>query len=196
MDIKSLTVIDREIRREGGVAVDPPARKVAACAVLANPLAGAGPQADLSPLVELSVEAGTTLTARALQALGERRPRAYSKGVIVGTGGLLEHGAAMIHVRIGLAMRKGIGRGRALIPGTKKVAGPGAAIDLLFGGIDDAWDYDAMDAMEVSVPGAPAADEVVLIVAFATGRPNPRITGASPEQVAEVVRSLTADGGA
>jgi Amino acid synthesis len=192
MDIRSITVIDKETHREGGRAVAPPARKVAACAVLGNPLAGEGPEADLAPLVELSVEAGTLLTGRALDALPGLRPRAYSKGVIVGLGGALEHGAAMIHVRIGLAMRRGVGRGLALIPGTKKVAGPGAAIDLLFGGIDDAWDYDAMDAMEVSVPGAPAPDEVLLIVAFATGRPNARIKGASPDQVAALVQSLRA----
>lgn len=190
MDIRSITVIDRETRQEGGRAIAPPARKVAACAVLRNPLAGSDPEADLAPLVELSVEAGALLTERALQALGGREPRAYSKGVIVGLAGALEHGAAMIHVRIGLAMRRGIGRGAALIPGTKKVAGPGAAIDLLFGGIDDAFDYDAMDTMEVSVPGAPAPDEVVLIAAFATGRPGARITGASAEQVAALVRDL------
>jgi hypothetical protein len=193
MDIRSITVIDKETHREGERAVAPPARKVAACAVLRNPLAGEGLEAaDLAPLVELSVEAGTLLTGRALDALAGLQPRAYSKGVIVGLGGALEHGAAMIHVRIGLAMRRGVGRGLALIPGTKKVAGPGAAIDLLFGGIDDAWDYDAMDAMEVSVPGAPAPDEVVLIVAFATGRPNARIKGASPDQVAALVQSLRA----
>lgn len=190
MDIRSITAIDRETRQEDGLAIAPPTRKVAACAVLRNPLAGSDPGADLGPLVELSVKAGTLLTERALHALAGLEPRAYSKGVIVGFAGALEHGAAMIHVRIGLAMRKGIGRGAALIPGTKKVAGPGATIDLLFGGIDDAFDYDAMDTMEVSVPGAPAPDEVVLIVALATGRPGARITGASAEQVAALVRDL------
>jgi Amino acid synthesis len=190
MDIRSITVIDKETHRESGRAVAPPTRKVAACAVLRNPLAGGDPEAGLEPLVEISVEVGTLLTERALDALSGLQPRAYSKGVIVGLGGTLEHGAAMIHVRIGLAMRKGVGRGLALIPGTKKVAGPGASIDLLFGGIDDAWDYDAMDAMEVSVPGAPAPHEMVLIVAFATGRPNARVKGASPEQVAALVQDM------
>jgi len=191
MEIRSITVIARETRLEGGLQLLRPTRQAAACAVLANPLAGADPRVDLTPLAELSVEVGRILTEHALVALGDVEPRAYSKGVIVGTGGLLEHGAALIHMRLGLAMRRGVGRGLALIPGTKKVAGPGTGIDLLLGGIDDAWDYDAMDIMEVAVPGAPLPNEVVLIVAFATGRAQARIKGATSEQVAGLVRDLT-----
>jgi hypothetical protein len=191
MEIRSITVIARETRLEGGLQLLRPTRQAAACAVLANPFAGADPRVDLTPLAELSVEVGRVLTEHALVALGDVEPRAYSKGVIVGTGGLLEHGAALIHMRLGLAMRRGVGRGLALIPGTKKVAGPGSGIDLLLGGIDDAWDYDAMDIMEVAVPGAPLPNEVVLIVAFATGRAQARIKGATSEQVAGLVRDLT-----
>jgi len=191
MEIRSITVIARETRLEGGLQLLRPTRQAAACAVLANPFAGADPRVDLTPLAELSVEVGRVLTEHALVALGDVEPRAYSKGVIVGTGGLLEHGAALIHMRLGLAMRRGVGRGLALIPGTKKVAGPGTGIDLLLGGIDDAWDYDAMDIMEVAVPGAPLPSEVVLIVAFATGRAQARIKGATSEQVAGLVRDLT-----
>ena len=106
--------------------------------------------------------------------LGDAKPRAYGKAVIVGNAGDREHGAAMIHVRLGLAMRRGVGRGLGLIPGVEKVAGPGAAIDLVFGDIDDGWGYDTMDAMEVSVPDAPRSHEIVLIVGFAAGgRPTP-----------------------
>lgn len=67
----------------------------------------------------------------------------------------------MIHVRIGLAMRQGAGGGPALIPGNCKVGGPGTQIDVIFGGLEDAWDYDAMDTMTVSVADAPRQDEVL-----------------------------------
>lgn len=159
--------------------------------MLSNPSAGRPPIDDFSALVDLSVAAGEVLTARALAALGPLKPRGYGKGVIVGTLGDLEHGASMIHVRIGLAMRKGAGGGPALIPGNAKVAGPGTPIDIIFGGLDDAWDYDAMDAMTVMVPDAPKPDELLLVVAFLGGtRPNARIKGASPAQVAEAVRQI------
>lgn len=191
--IRQYLVIERETHREGGASVQPPSRQVAACAVFTNPYAGIGPAhaAALDHLAAFSMELGADLTARALARFpADARPVAYSKGVIIGQNGDREHGAALIHMRIGLSMRRGLGAGPALIPGTKKLGGPGTAIDLVFGGADDAWDYDAMDAMEVSVPGAPLPDEIVLIVAFATGRPNARIKGASAEQVTAVMKEL------
>jgi hypothetical protein len=48
-----------------------------------------------------------------------------------------------------------------------------------------------MDTMQVSVPGAPRADEILLVVAFlAGGRPNARIRGAPASAVEELVRSM------
>jgi len=46
---------------------------------------------------------------------------------VVGIGGDLEHGAAMIHPRLGMAMRRAIKRGRVIIPGHAKVGPPGTA---------------------------------------------------------------------
>ena len=185
MDIRRIVVIDEEIQRESGRPVEPPTRRVAACAVLANPLAGRPAQDDLDEMVELSVEVGTILTRRALWALGDLRPTGYGKAVVVGTNGDLEHGAAMIHVRMGLAMRREIGGGKALIPGLAKVAGPGTPVDMAFCDRDDAWVYDRMDAMEVCVPGAPKPDEILLIVGLEAGnRPNARVQGPNPAQAA------------
>ena len=171
-------------------------RRVAAAAALENPLVGSAPDADLAPLVELSVEVGKTLTERVLKALGPLKPRGYGKAALVGTAGELEHGAAMIHVRLGLAMRQGAGGGPALIPGNAKVGSAGTPIDVIFGGIEDAWDYDAMDTLQVSVPDAPKPTEILLVVAFlAGGRPGARIKGASQAQVAELVRKIRSAGG-
>lgn len=188
---RQVTVVSQDIYSEGGRELKTPSKRVAACGVLHNPHAGKAPIDDFAGLVELSVEAGKVLTARALETLAPLKPRGYGKAVIVGTAGDLEHGASMIHVRIGLAMRQGAGGGPALIPGNGKVGGPGTPIDVLFGGLEDSWDYDAMDTMTVSVSDAPRHDEILLIVAFLGGtRPNARIKGASPEQVAEVVREM------
>ena len=194
MDVRQIVVIERETRIEANQPVSPPARQVAAAAVFRNPYAGQGAAdaAALEHLAALSVELGTGLTARALARFStDHPPTAYSKGVIVGLNGDREHGAAMIHMRIGLAMRRGLGAGPALIPGTKKVASAGSSIDLVFGGAADGWDYAAMDAMEVSVPGAPHPDEILLIVAFATDRPNSRIVGASPNQVRSLLENIS-----
>ena len=184
MEVRRIVVIEQETRREAGRPVDPPTRQVAACAVLANPFAGRGAVDDLEPLVELSVEAGALLAERALQRLGAK-PSAYGKAALVGTDGDREQGAAMIHVRLGLAMRRAAGGGTALIPGIEKVALPGAPVDVQLGDLWQPWEYDSMDSMTVSVPGAPRADEILLVVAFAAGgRPNARVRGATAEQAA------------
>jgi Amino acid synthesis len=191
MKFREISVVTQEVFSEGGRELASPCKRVAACGVLSNPCAGRPPIDDFSALVDLSVAAGDVLTAQALAALAPLKPRGYGKGVIVGTSGDLEHGASMIHVRIGLAMRKGAGGGPALIPGNAKVGGPGTPIDIIFGGLDDSWDYDAMDTMTVSVADAPKPDELLLVVAFLGGtRPNARIKGASPAQVADVVRQI------
>jgi hypothetical protein len=196
MQFRQITVISQEILSEGGRELATPCRRVAACGVLANPQAGRPPIDDFSELVELSFRAGEVLTARALAALAPLTPRGYGKAALVGTAGDLEHGASMIHVRLGLAMRQGAGGGPALIPGNAKVGGPGSAIDVIFGGLDDSWDYDAMDTMTIAVPDAPRPDEILLAVAFLGGtRPNARIKGASPAQVDEVVRRIKAGPG-
>ncbi len=192
MRIREIHVFTQEIVAAAGRPVDPPARRAAACAVLENARAGLPAQDDFEPFIEASVRTGELLAARALEALGGAAPLAYGKGVLVGSGGDLEQGAAMIHCRIGLAMRRAIGAGLALIPGNAKLGAPGASLDLVLGGVDEAWNYDAMDTMEVRIPGAPRADEFVLAVAFGTGRPNARIQGASEQTVRELVRTLRA----
>jgi hypothetical protein len=191
MDIRQIVTVEQEVRSESGRRLANVTRRVAAAAVLRNPFANHPPIEDFTELVEISVRCGELLTERVLARLGEVAPVGYGKAALVGTAGDLEHGASMIHVRIGLAMRRAIGAGRALIPGNAKVGAPGAPIDIIFGGIDDAWDYRAMDTMTIAVPDAPRPDEIVLAVAFlAGGRPNARIQGASQAAVEELVREM------
>jgi hypothetical protein len=189
MDIAQITIIDQEIRSLAGRSVAIPTRRVAACATMQNPFSGTPARDDHAELVELSFHVGELLTEAALKRL-DAAPRAYGKAVVVGVNGDLEHAAAMIHVRMGLAMRRGINAGLALIPGNAKVGGPGTQVDLVFGGIDDGWDYDAMDTMPVMIPDAPKPDEIVLILGFSTGRPNARVRGASAADVAALVQKL------
>jgi len=189
MKIREIVLVDQEVLSEGGRTQNVPTRRVAACAVLANPFAGRPAIDDFAELVDLSVKVGEILTKRALDAVASLKPRGYGKAAVVGTSGDLEHGASMIHVRIGLAMRRGAGGGPALIPGNAKTGGPGTPVDVIFGGLEDAWDYDAMDTMTVALPDAPRPDEIMLVVAFLAGtRPNARIRGASQAEVDALVR--------
>ena len=191
MQIRQLQLFDQEILSEGGRVLKQPSRRVAAAALLHNPYAGKPAIDDFADLVDISVRCGEILTSKVMTALAGLQPIGYGKGALVGTAGDLEHGAAMIHVRIGLAMRKGAGGGPALIPGNAKTGGAGTPIDIIFGGIEDGWDYDAMDSMTIVYPDGPRPDEILLIVAFlAGGRPNARIRGASQQAVEKLVREM------
>ena len=195
MELRKIAIFVDDVLSEGGRELASPTRRVAACGVIRNPFAGKPPIDDFSELVDISVDAGEVLTQRALEALGEIEPRAYGKGAIVGAAGDLEHGAAMIHIRVGLPMRRQAGGGPALIPGNAKVGPMGATIDVIFGAMENSWDYDTMDAMTISVPDAPKPNEILLIIAFLGGtRPNARIEGISSEQVAVLVEKLRESG--
>jgi hypothetical protein len=191
MDIRKIVVFGEEINSEYGAPVKPALRRIAIGAVFKNPLLGQPAGADLQPLIKLSNELGETLTKRALDILGTSELRAYTKGVIVGTNGDLEHGAAMIHPRLGMAMRKTIRRGRVIIPGHAKVGSAGTVLDLLYGPIDAGWDLDAVDSMQVLVPDSPRPDEIVLFVGYATGpRANARSKGPDQKEVDALVASF------
>jgi hypothetical protein len=48
----------------------------------------------------------------------------------------------------------------------------------------------AMDTLPIVVPGAPRDNVVLVIVGFATGRPDARIAGASPGAVRDLIKRL------
>src|SRR5262252_7915472 len=190
---KTVTVVE-EINSEYGAGVSPPLRRVAIAAVFENPLAGKAAGADLKPLIDASLELGLSLTKSALATLGgsPAQLRSYTKAALVGTGGDLEHGAAMIHPRLGMAMRRTIKRGRVLIPGHAKVGPPGTSIDLLYGPLDEGWDLDAFDSTPVLIHDAPRPDEIVLWVGYAMGpRVNARCKGPDQKEVDALIASFT-----
>jgi hypothetical protein len=155
-------------------SISPPTR-VAACAVIANPLAGMTMD-DVALLVPLGAELGEMLAKEAAAVL-DAPTRSYGKAAIIGSSGEIEHGAAIIHPRMGKPMRDVIGGGQAIIPSNVKVGSVGASIDVPLGHKDDVWSFDEIDTMTVSVPGAPRPDEIVVIVVLADrGRPRPRVS--------------------
>jgi hypothetical protein len=192
MDIRKTVTLVEEIRSENGVPADPPLRRVAIGAVFANPLLGkAG--GDLTPLIDGSLELGATLTRTALAALGARPAelRSYTKAAVVGINGDLEHGAALIHPRLGMAMRQAIRRGRVLIPGHAKVGPPGTAVDLIYGPLDEGWDLDAFDSTPVHIHDAPRPNEIVLWIGYAAGpRVNARCKGPDQKEVDALIGSF------
>ncbi len=181
MEIRRLVVVKDVIHIEAGLPAVAPVTRVAACAVIANPSAGKAID-DLSELIGFGAQLGEQLVQLALGALAKPAV-SYGKAAIIGVNGDLEHGAAIIHPRMGKPMRDAIGGGQALIPSNIKIGAAGAGIDVPLGHKDDAWSFDEIDTVTVTIAGAPRPDEIVAIVALADGgRPRPRVakSGAVP----------------
>ena len=177
MDIRKIVTFVEDTHTEGGRPVVPPLRRVAVAAVIKNPYADRYEE-DLSRLVDGGAELGRELVSRALAALGNQAPESFGKAGIVGMAGELEHVAALLHPKLGEPVRRAIGGGKAIIPSAKKRGGPGTSIDVPLHFKDAAFVRSHFDAMEIRVPDAPAADEIVVALALtAGGRPHPRVGG-------------------
>ncbi|MBI5523172.1 MAG: amino acid synthesis family protein [Desulfarculus sp.] len=184
MDIRKLIVIVEETCTEMDRPVQPPTRKAAAIAVIKNSFAGRYVE-DLTPLMDIGEELGGLLGNKARQALGiaPEQAESYGKACIVGMRGELEHAGAILHPKLGAPFRKALGRGLALIPSVKKRGHAGCTIDVPLNHKDAAFIRSHFDGMTVSVPDAPAGDElVVVLVVTDSGRPSPRIGGLTKDQ--------------
>ena len=183
--IRKLVTVVEETQREMDRAVNPPTRKAAAIAVIANPFAGTY-QADLEELMAIGEELGDVLGRRAVAALGINPGQAesYGKAAIVGEAGELEHAAAILHPRLGKPLRAAVEKGAALVPSAKKMGGPGTPIDVPLGHKDAAYVRSHFDAMEVRLNDSPRANEIlVAVVVTDSGRPSPRIGGLTKDQI-------------
>jgi hypothetical protein len=152
----------------------------------------------------------------AAMAVPAERIEGYGKGAIVGAAGELEHGAlwhvpggyAMRELlgwkgdraayvagkpeeKTGqpadMPSRAGQpGNALAIVPSTKKVGPPGAALDVPLTHINASYVRSHFDAIEVRVPGAPAADEIVFILVMSTGpRVHSRVGGLKASEIAQ-----------
>ena len=173
---KTVTVVD-EILREAGQEVSPRIRRVITAAVIDNPHANSYVE-DLSDLSEASVELARTLATTAVGHLDGRAVHSYGKGGIVGTGGELEHVAAMLHPSFGAPFREACGGGKSIIPSAKKRGAAGTPLDIPVHYKDAAFVRSHFDAVELRIVDAPTPTELIIAVAVTDGgRPLPRIGG-------------------
>lgn len=200
IDIRRVFTHIEDIHHEGGAPAAQPLRRGAIAAVLTNPYAGRY-EADILPMMTALEPLGVTLGQQLLAAMAVTADRieSYGKGAIIGSAGELEHGA-LWHVPGGYAMRALLGwqedapvaangqRGNALaiVPSTKKVGAPGTTLDVPLTHINASYVRSHFDAIEVRVPGAPTAQELVVILAMSTGaRIHARVGGLRADAIAQ-----------
>ena len=202
IEIRRVFTQVEDIHHEFGPVAAEPLRRGAIGAVLTNPFAGRYVD-DILPMMTALQPVGIEMARRLRAAMDVpvERIEGYGKGAIVGAAGELEHGA-LWHVPGGYAMRELLGwkaedtaaaadgqgrRGRALaiVPSTKKVGPPGATLDVPLTHIDASYVRGHFDTLSVTVPGAPAADEIVVILVMASGgRIHQRVGGLKADAIA------------
>jgi len=195
IEIRRIVTQVEDIHHEFGPPAAVPLRRGAIAVVLANPFAGRY-VADIVPMMDALQPVGVDMAERLRAALDvpAERIESYGKGAIVGAAGELEHGA-LWHVPGGYAMRALLGwkeerkgqpgNGLAIVPSTKKVGPPGATLDVPMTHINASYVRSHFDAIEVRVPGAPRADELVYILAMSTGaRVHARVGGLKAADIA------------
>ncbi len=173
-----------EVLHEGGSPAATPLLVGSVAVVIANPFAGRY-VAELQPFMEELKPLGLQMSQRLIDALGgdPGRISGFGKASIVGGAGELEHGA-LWHAPGGYAMRELLGDAKAIVPSTKKVGDIGARIDVPITHINASYVRGHFNTIEVGVPDAPRADELVFILAMATGgRIHDRMGGLSAEDI-------------
>ncbi len=173
--IRKWATFREEILSDGERELERPLRRVAVAVVCSNPYAGRWSD-DLAELIDFGETMGDELMRRCQEALGEP-VEAYGKGGIVGEHGELEHVAAVLHPKFGAPTRGRVG-GVSILPSVKKRAAMGATLDVPVHHIKAMLIRSHFDAVTISVPDAPGADELLLALAVTNaGRPHSRVGG-------------------
>ena len=213
IEIRRVFTQVEDIFHEFGPPAAVPLRRGAIGAVLTNPFAGRYVQ-DILPMMDALQPVGIDMAQqlRAAMDVPVERIEGYGKGAIIGAAGELEHGA-LWHVPGGYAMRELLGwkgdrnayaqgvaqpasaalglpgqpaNALAIVPSTKKVGAPGTTLDVPLTHINAAYVRSHFDAIEVRVPGAPLADEIVFILVMSTGaRVHSRVGGLKAADIAQ-----------
>lgn len=181
--VRRIVTVVEEIHTEGGRPVSPAARVAVVAAVIRNPWAGEGFVDDLTPGIEANAsDVGALLAPRVIEALGAE-VEAYGKAAIVGLDGEVEHGSALIHtLKFGDHFRQAA-RATTLLPAVEKRGPAGVVFDIPLKHITDATIRSHHQTVEVRIPDAPHADEIVVaLAAAAQGRPQQRLAPLSSEQ--------------
>jgi hypothetical protein len=165
----------QETLRENGRELERPHRVAVVAFVIENPFPREYVEDLVSTADELGEELGKLAGSEVVDLLGTE-VEAFGKGVIVGSGGEVEHGSALIHNQgFGDAFRAAA-EGTELLPAAEKRGLPGATIDIPLKHKLPVRIRSHYQTFTFHVADAPLEREILLAVAVADGgRPLARL---------------------
>lgn len=176
VDIRRKIVTLEDVWHEKGPRLQKPIKRGWAAVVIANPFAGRFEE-NLTTFMDGLEPLAYQLSVDLLTAMGVPASEidSYGKGSIVGVDGEMEH-AAIWHNPGGAGVRRALGGGAAGVSGSMKIGPVGTSLDLSIGNMDAGNVRSHYDSLSVNVGDGPRPDEIVYIVAMATGgRPHARL---------------------
>lgn len=178
MEIRKLVTYIDETFVEGGKAADRPLKIGCVAAVVKNPWAGAGFDEDLRPKIhEIAPKLGALLTDKIVGIFGDGdKIEAYGKAAVVGLDGEVEHASALIHtLRFGNYYREAV-KAKSYLAFTNIRGAANTSIQVPLMHKHDEGQRSHYLTANFSIPDAPAADEIVIVLGAADGgRPHHRI---------------------
>ncbi len=176
-EIRKIVTYDEEVFIEGFRATDTPWRMFAVAAVIRNPWSGRFVE-DLTPEIRaFGPVLGEMMTERMIALAGDGAAiEAYGKAAVVGLDGEIEHASGLIHtLRFGNFYREAVGA-KSYLAFTNTRGPADAAIMVPLMDKNDAGRRSHYLTIQFSIPDAPRADEVVVVLGGAlSGRPHHRI---------------------
>lgn len=176
-EIRKIVSFEEETLIEGFKAADRPWRMFAVAAVVKNPWAGRFVE-DLKPEIQAyGPVLGALLTERIVAlAGGGDAIEAYGKAAIAGLDGEIEHASGLIHtLRFGNYFREAVGA-KSYLSFTNTRGPANAPIMVPLMDKNDVGRRSHYLTVQFSIPDAPRADEIVVVLGGATsGRPHHRI---------------------
>ncbi|AIR91500.1 amino acid synthesis family protein [Pseudomonas cremoricolorata] len=167
----------------GQLADGEPLYKYVIAAAIDNPYAGRFSE-NLDELIGASPQLGEEFGRRIQELAAGRTVISYGKACLVGANGEYEHGNAFLTNPAADPIRVALGGGKSWVPSTGKRGAPGVTIDIPLAHKDALYVRSHYDTVSASFGDGPAADEVIIIWAFATrGRLHARLGGLSADAI-------------
>lgn len=176
-EIRKIVTFEEETLIEGFRKADAPWRMFAVAAVVKNPWAGRFVEDLKEEILAYGPVLGALLTERMLRLGGSGEAiEAYGKAAVVGLDGEIEHASALIHtLRFGNHYREAVGA-KSYLAFTNTRGPANAPIMVPLMDKNDAGRRSHYLTIQFSIPDAPRADEIAVVLGGATsGRPFHRI---------------------
>lgn len=171
------TILNVQItQEEGGRPVETPTKLISALAIIRNPWFGRGFVEDLRPEIrESGPVLGKLLTEMILDVTGDKL-EGYGKASVVGMGGEIEHAQALTHTLwFGNQYREAV-NAKSYLAFSNTRGGAGTSLVIPLMDKDDGGRRSHYQTIHLSVPDAPAEDEVIVALgASIGGHPHHRI---------------------